>query len=100
MPTTYTKYTIGIKSSTSINTGERCKVTNFTAGDTLTGEFRSGNECVLNPADSSLEWSVGDKLMVEISGRLLGSKEITLTKGGITTTVTTAADTNSPAIDL
>ncbi len=99
-PIRYTKFTIGVKSSTSINTGERCKVTNLAGKGTITREFRTGNECVLNPFDSQLEWMIGDKLMIEISGRLVGSKEVTLTKGGINTTVTTAADTTSPAIDL
>ena len=105
MPITrYTKYLIGVKSSTSINTGERCKVTNLEGRGIITGEFKTkGNECILNPANSNLEWVVGDKLMIEISGRLVGSKEVTLTAGGIAYaigTVTTTADTTSPAIDL
>ena len=66
----------------------------------MTGEFRTGNECVLNPFNSDVEWVAGDKLMATISGRLIGSKEVTLTEGGITINVTTAADTTSPAIDL
>ena len=100
-PTRYTKFQIKVKSSTSINPGEGCKVTNLTRQSvTLTGEFSEKNECVLNPANSNVEWVAGDKLMTTISGRLVGSKESTLTKGGIQINVTTAADTTSPAIDL
>ena len=99
MPETYTKYMIGIKSSTAINVGEKCKITNFTAGNTITGEFRTGNECVLNPANSNREWSIGDILMVEIKGELVGSKQITLTRGGVHTTVTTATE-DIIAVDL
>ena len=99
MPTTYTKYLIGVKGGTQ-NVGERCKVTNLEGRGTITGEFRTGNECVLNPANSNQEWNVGDKLMIEISGRLVGSKQVTLGKGGIQIKVTTAADTTSPAVDL
>ena len=101
MPTSYTKFQIAVKSSTAINPGEKVKVTNLSRTSVaLTGEFSSGNECVLNPANSNVEWAVGDKLMITISGRLIGSKEVTLTAGGIKVTVTTAADTTSPAIDL
>lgn len=97
MPTPITKYTIGVKSSTSVNVGERCKVTNLTSGGTITGEFKSGNECLLYP---TTEWSEGDSLIAEVSGRLKGSKTATLSKGGAKITVTTAADTTSPAVDL
>ena len=45
MPTTYTKYLIGVKGGTQ-NVGERCKVTNLEGRGTITGEFRTGNECV------------------------------------------------------
>lgn len=100
MPTTKKSFGIGVKSSASTNKGEKCKVTNFTSGGTITGEFTASNECVMNPADSNLTWSNGDTLMVEVSGRLLGSKQVTLTKGGINAEVTTAADTSSPAISL
>ena len=95
----YTKYTIGIKSSSSPNVGARCKITNFTAGNTITGKFKTGSECVLNPANFNREWSVGDILMVEISGKVVGSKQITLTRGGIHTTVTTGTE-DIIAIDL
>jgi len=100
MPTNYTKYTIAVKSSSSINAGERCKVTNLEGRGIITGEFKSGNECVLNPANSNLEWNVGDKLMIEVSGRLQGSKQATLTAGGIKVAVTTAADVTSLPVDL
>lgn len=100
MPTPYTKYTIAVKSSTSINPGESCKITNLEGRGFITGNFAAGNECVLNPANSQLNWVVGDKLMIEVSGRLLGSKQVTLTKGGIRIEVTTTADTTSPAVDL
>ena len=89
----YTKYTIGVKSSTTTNSsGDRCKVTNFTAKNTITGEFNSKGECILNPANSNLEWNIGDILMIEVSGTNVGSQQITLTKGGIHTTVSTAAE--------
>jgi len=97
MPTPTTKFTIGIKSSTSINVGERCKVTNLTSGGNIIGEFGSGNECVLHPAT---EWKEGDSLIAEISGRLKGSETGTISKGGAKITVTTAADTTSPAVSL
>lgn len=101
MPTTYTKYLIAVTSSTSVNTGERCKVTNLEGRGSITGEFNTTkNECVLNPANSNLEWVVGDKIMVEVSGRLKGSAQATLTAGGVKVAVTTAADTTSPAINL
>ncbi len=100
MPTPYTKYTIAVKSSTNINPGESCKVTNLEGRGFITGNFSTGNECVLNPANSKLNWVVGDKLMIEVSGRLLGSKQVTLVRGGLRTTVTTTADASSPAIDL
>ena len=98
MPTTYTKYTIGVKGGTQ-NAGERCKVTNLEGRGNITGEFRGNNECVLNPADSNLEWTIGDKLMIEIRGRLVGSKQVTLTKGGIHPTVSTATE-DIIAVDL
>ena len=102
MPQTrYTKFLISVKSDTSINVGETCKVINLSRDSViLTGEFKTGNECVLNPANSNVEWVSGDKLMIEISGRLLGSKEVTLVSGGIKATIAVTADTNSPAIDL
>ncbi len=88
----YTKYTLGVKGSTTTPVGTRCKITNFTAGNTITGEFKSASECVLNPANSKREWSVGDILMVHISGKVVGSKQIILTRGGITTTVSVATE--------
>lgn len=100
MPTPYTKYTIAVKSSTGINIGATCTISNLTRGGTISGEFRTGNECVLDPANSKLNWVVGDKLMIEVSGRLLGSKQITLVRGGQKVDLTTTADASSPAIDL
>ena len=101
MPTPIKSFPIAVKSSTSINIGETCKVTNLSRESVaLTGEFGAGNECVLNPANSDETWVVGDKLMITINGRLVGSAEVTLTKGGIRTTVTTTADTSSPAVNL
>ncbi len=93
MPTRYTKYLIKVKSSTSLNNGARCKVTNLSRQSVaLTGEFRTGNECVLNPANSSVEWTIGDILIAEISGKVVGSKQFTLTAGGITVNVTTVTE--------
>ncbi len=100
-PTRYTKYLIAVTSSSAVNTGERCKVTNLEGRGVITGEFNTTKkECVLNPANSNLEWVVGDKLMIEVSGRLKGSEQTTLTAGGIKVPVTTTADTTSPGIDL
>ncbi len=100
MPTRYTKYLIKVKDTASKSTiGERCKVTNLEGRGTITGEFRTGDECVLNPANSDLEWEVGDKLMVEISGIAVGSKEVTLVRGGIQVSITTV-DEDIGAVDL
>ena len=101
MPQTrYTKFLIKVKSSSSLNVGARCKVTDLSRESViLTGEFRTGNECVLNPFNSSVEWSVGDKIMCEISGKVVGSKQVTLTAGGIQVNVTTATE-DSIAVDL
>lgn len=100
MPTRYTKYLIAVKDSASKSTvGGRCKVTNLEGRGTITGEFRTGDDCVLNPANSSLEWNIGDKLMVEISGIAVGSKQVTLTKGGIQVAITTV-DEDIIAVDL
>ncbi len=99
-PIRYTKYSIRVKSSSALNVGARCKVTNLSRESVaLTGDFRTGKECVLNPFNSSVEWVVGDKLMVEISGKVVGSKEVTLTAGGVTAEVTTATE-DSIAVDL
>ncbi len=93
MPQPPTKFIIGIKSSTSIAVGASCKVTNLSRESvTLNGEFKSGNECVLNPATSNVEWVTGDILMVEVSGVLVGSKQATLTSGGVKVNVTTATE--------
>ena len=101
MPQTrYTKYNITVKSSTSLNVGARCKVTNLTRRSVvLTGEFRTGKECVLNPFNSSVEWSVGDRLMIEVSGKVVGSKQVNLTAGGIHVDVSTGTE-DSIAVDL
>ncbi len=99
MQTRYTKFLIKVKSSTTPNVGARCKVTNFTSGNTITGEFRTGSECVLNPANFNREWSVGDILMVEVSGKVVGSKQVTLTAGGIQINVATGTE-DSIAVDL
>ena len=98
-PTTYTKYLIGVKASGTPKIGTKCKITNLLGRGTITEEFRTGNECVLNPATSKLNWVIGDKLMVEISGVLVGSREITLVKGGLQITVTTSTE-DSIAVDL
>ena len=99
-PIRYTKYLIGVKSGTgTVTVGTRCKITNFTAGNTITGVFKSNDECVLNPDNFNREWSIGNILMVEISGIVVGSKQITLTRGGIKTTVTTATE-DIVAVDL
>ena len=101
MPTTYTKYLIKVKSVTGTpNVGARCKVTNLSRESVaLIGEFRTGSECVLNPANSNVEWVVRDKLMAEVSGKVVGSKQVTLTAGGVTATVTTATE-DIIAVDL
>ncbi len=99
-PTRYTKFLISVKSSTALNLGARCKVTNLSRTSiALTGEFRANKECVLNPANFNVEWSIGDKLMVEVSGKVVGSKEVTLTAGGIIVDVTTGTE-DSIAVDL
>ena len=99
-PTRYTKFQIKVKSSTTPNIGARCKVTNLSRTSVaLIGEFRTGSECVLNPANSNLEWVIGDKLMVEVSGKVVGSKQATLTAGGIQINVPTGTE-DSIAVDL
>ncbi len=99
-PTRYTKYLIGVISSSALNTGARCKVTNLEGRGTITGEFNATKkECVLNPATFNKEWVIGDKLMIEVSGKVVGSKEATLTAGGIQVAVTTATE-DSIAVDL
>ena len=91
--------TIGIKSSTSISAGEFVKITNFTKGGTLRATADSTGETIF-AIPSDLDWENGDICSVEISGRLLGSKTVTIAKGGIATTVTTSADSDQPAVDL
>ena len=97
-PTRYTRYVIGVTGGTQ-KAGDRCKLTNLEGRGTVTKEFKAGTECVLNPGDSELEWQVGDKIMAHISGRLVGSKEFTLTKGGAKVTVTTGTE-DIIAVDL
>ena len=46
-----------------------------------------------------MEWSVGDKLMIEVSGKVVGSKQVTLTAGGIHVDVSTGTE-DSIAVDL
>ena len=93
--------TIGIKSSTSISEGEFVKVTNFTSGGTLRGTVDSNGEAILTISpDFNFTWKNNDVCSIEVSGRLIGSKTVSITKGGISTTVTTSADTASPAVDL
>lgn len=100
MVTTYTKFLIKVKDTASKSTiGQRCKVTNLEGKGTITGEFRTGDECVLNPANSNKEWAIGDKLMVEISGIAVGSKQVTLTKGGIQVNIPTDTE-DVIAVDL
>lgn len=101
MPTTKTSIVIGVKSSTSISAGEYCTISNLSKTGVIKGVFDSNGECVVNPSDYGYDdWANGDVLSVQISGRLIGSKNVTISKGGATATVTTSADTASPAIDL
>ena len=99
MPTTPSSIVIAVKSSTTAYDGEYVKVTNLTSGGTITGQFKD-SECILNPANSNLTWSNGDLLNIEVKGRLIGSTQTRISKGGVDVTVTTSADTNSPAINL
>lgn len=102
MPQPKHAITIGVKSSTgTFNTGEYVKVTNFTSGGTLRGTVDSNKEAILTvPLDFDYAWANGDVCSVEINGRLLGSAQATINKGGIAITVTTSADADQPAVDL
>ncbi len=92
---------IGVKSSTSISAGEFIKVTNLTSGGTLRGTADSTGEILFTqPPDFAFTWKNGDKCSIESNGRLIGSTVETISKGGIITTLTTAADTSSPAVNL
>jgi hypothetical protein len=102
MPTPTTKFTIGVKASGTLSTGEYVKVTNLTNGGTMKGAVVS-EEVIFNPADEGFtDWASGDTLSIEIQGRLLGSESKTITRGGVKTTVTaTAAKTEAlPAVSI
>ena len=101
MPAPKHPIVIGVKSSTSISEGEFIKVTNLTSGGTLRGPVDSSGEVLLTPPpDFGFTWANGDKVSVEVNGRLIGSGVTTIAKGGANFEVTTAADASSPAVDL
>ncbi len=94
--------TVGVQSSgTALSKGEFAKVTNLTKGGTLRGAADSTGEVILAiPPDFDFQWENGDVCSVEISGRLLKSANVTISKGGIQAKLNASADTSSPAVDL
>ncbi len=95
--------TIGVKGSATLSAGEFVKVTNLTSGGTLRGAADSTGEVILNiPPDFDFTWANGDVCSVEIAGRVLGSVQATINKGGIqvTVTATTAKADAQAAVDL
>ncbi len=99
MPDTKKSIPIGVKASNALSAGEWDKVTNLTSRGTHRDQAKSSGETVLNPTNSDLTWDNGDVLSIEINGKYIGSKSVTITKGGVNTTVTTTADAG-PTVSL
>ena len=83
------------------NQGEYVKVTNITSGGTMKGAVDSNGELTLNSEkELGTEWSEGDVVVGQISGRLNESSKKTLTKGGATFNFTSTATTTIPNLSL
>ena len=101
MPTPKNAITIGIKSSSATDTGDKIVIQNLTSGGKLEGAFDDSEEVILAiPPDFAYTWKNGDVLQVSVSGRLVGSSAATITKNSVNLSLTTTADTASPAVDL
>ena len=99
MPTTYTPFTISVKNG-NLSVNDYIKVTNYTSGGTITGKCKSNGECVLNPANSELNWSNGDEIMIESNGRYVFSKKTKLAQGGAKVTDTTGSADDNVQVNL
>ncbi len=95
---------IGVQASGTLTPGEFVKATNLTSGGTLRAQAGTNGEVhIVTPPDFDFTWKDGDKVSIEISGRLLGSVEKTINKGIIlikSLAATTAKADAQVAVDL
>lgn len=104
MPTVPTPMNITVSSSTATLSGEKVKITNLSRSGVVYLEFGTDADGSIsfNPAneDASTSWVVGDSLIAEMHGRMQGYGTGKITTKGVKITMTTAADTGSPGVDL
>lgn len=92
---------IKISSSTTAYPGEKIKLFNQTRSGYINATLGKKSEVIINPLDEGkIDWVDGDVIVAEMHGRLQGYGTGTFSDDGFSITITTAADTNTPAVDL
>lgn len=98
MPPTLTK-TVAVSCSAA-NEGEYVKITNLTSGGSFLVALDANKEVVVSSETKNLSWADGDSIQAEIVGRVKGLASGTISKGRVSLSITAAADTTTPGVDL
>lgn len=100
MPTPTLPIKIAVKTGGTAAAGEILKIINRTKEEIIRAAVDSTGDVIVNPADYGFTWANDDALVFEVSGRRVGNGTGTITKNAITKTISTSADTSSPAVSL
>ena len=98
---TSTPILITVKANTTAYKGETIKIFNQTRGGYINATLNAKGEAIVNPKDEGkTSWQDGDIIVAEIHGRLQGYGTATFSDDSFSITMSDAADTGSPAVDL